>query len=284
MNAVVGSRVSLENHVVSTYDGDRVLMEWKVGAPDKPLVVIFHGLEGCSRTRAVALVAGYFAAQKWTVAVPHFRTCGTMNLFPRAYHAADGKDPNWMMQYLCAQFEKSFCYAVGVSLGGNALIHALDSEQAPVRAAVAVSAPLDLPATAARINQGITHLLYGRYFIKKLRRKIATKCEKFPALCTPQKLRRIRTIGDFDNAYTAPVHGFGSAAEYWQKGAVVGALQRMQTPLLCINSNNDPIVPIKSLPQTASDFVRFIRPQHGGHGGFFGNPAQLAGQYYSPIF
>lgn len=273
-----------EREVVATADGDRVLMEWKMGAADKPMVVVFHGLEGCARTRAVSLVAHYFAGLGWTVAIPYFRSCGTMNLLPRAYHAADGEDPQWMMQYLCARFGKRECYAVGISLGGNALIHALDAGRSPVRAAAAVSAPLNLPAAAANINRGMAHAIYGRYFVKKLCRKIEEKCRQFPAICTPDGLRRIRTIGDFDNAYTAPVHGFNNADEYWRQGSTFGALERMATPLLCINARNDPMVPVVSLPQSGSQAVSFIRPRHGGHGGFFGRPKQWLGETIHHFF
>lgn len=266
---------SFENRVIPTPEGDEILLSYVMGDEKMPLLTLFHGLEGCAQSHTIRLLASYFIAQGWTVAVPHFRSCGHMNRLPRAYHAADGAEVRWMLNWCRAAFVRPYTFAAGVSLGGNALIRCLDStdETESCCAAATVSAPLDLTAAAYHLNSGFPHLLYGRHFLKLLRAKVLVKAARYPSICDLKKLRRARTIGDFDELYTAPVHGFSSAQAYWRRASAYTALLRMKTPLLCINAQNDPMVPVASLPVKASSAVSFCRPRHGGHGAFFGKPA-----------
>ena len=273
-----------QSEVIQTRDKDELLINWIVGKPDRPLLIIFHGLEGCAQSHTVRTIAKYFMERQWSVAAPHFRSCGHMNLLPRAYHAADGAETRWLMEYFCATFRRPRYFAAGVSLGGNAMIHGLDAATVPVEAAATISAPLDLTAAAHSFDGGLNHWLYGRHFVKLLRAKVQRKAARYPAICDAQKLRKVRTIGDFDRLYTAPVHGFADAEEYWRKGSTTAALLRMQTRLLCINAGNDPMVPAASLPHTASPQVSFCRPQHGGHGAFYGNPTDWLGQTVHNFF
>ena len=116
-------------------------------------------------------------------------------------------------------------------------------------------------------------VLYTRHFLKTLRRKVEIKRRKFPALCDPKKLRRIRRIADFDELYTAPVHGFASARDYWEKSSCGANLAQAQVPMLCVNALNDPLVPARTLvPPESAPNVSFCRPRHGGHGAFIGKP------------
>lgn len=274
-----------QSRIAATPDRDEVRVNWLAGKPGMPLLVIFHGLEGCAQSRSVRALAKPFWARGWHVAAPHFRSCGHPNLLPRAYHAADGADARWFIEYFRAMFGAPPTFAAGVSLGGCALIQCLDGEDAPpVRAAAAVSVPLNLPAAARRISRGLSHFLYGRHFIKLLRAKLAKKTERYPALCDAQEFRGIRTVADFDRVYTAPVHGFIGAEDYWQNGSAEKALRRMKTPLLCINAQNDPLAPPDISPDDASENVAFCRPKHGGHGAFFGAPADWLGDTVHDFF
>ena len=265
-----------ETQVINTPDDDPVLFNWLDGAPDKPLIVIFHGLEGCCQSHTVRTIAKYFNDRRWTVVAPHFRSCGLVNKHPRAYHAADHADVRWMINFSCANFEAASCFAVGVSLGGNALIQHLDKMPADapygIRAAATVSAPLNLPAAARHLSRGLVHYVYGRHFVKRLCKKIKQKMTRYPMLCDIKKLNRVRTIADFDELYTAPIHGFDNAEAYWNAGCAQAALLRTKTPLLCVNALNDPMIPPLTLPQQASPYVAFCRPKNGGHGAFIGAP------------
>ena len=277
-------RIDYHRRMVNTPDGDEILLDYLPGRQDMPLLALFHGLEGCSQSRVMRLLAAYFAAAGWTVAVPHFRSCGHMNLLPRAYHAADGAEVRWMLEYCRTKFERRQTFAAGVSLGGNALIQCLDGDADLVQAAAAISAPLNLTAAAHHLNRGITHYLYGRHFVKLLRAKVLAKSARYPFICDIKKLRRIRTIGQFDEIYTAPLHGFDDAEDYWRRGSVVAALRCMKTPLLCLNAKNDPLVPAQTLPSTGSPKVEFCRPRHGGHGGFWGSPPNWLGATVEDFF
>ena len=266
-----------QERVLHTPDNDEIVLSEIRGESGKPLLAVFHGLEGCAQSRAVRAAAGFFSARGWTVYVPHFRSCGRMNVLPRAYHAADGAHAIWFAEYLRAENPDAKIFAAGVSLGGNALIHGL-AGGAPIVAAAAISAPLNLTAAARRMSGGGAHWIYGRHFVKLLREKVRQKRARYPALPDNKTLRAIRTIADFDGVYTAPMHGFANAEEYWRKGSAEDALQKMRIPLLCINAKNDPLVPADSLPNAASDSVSFCRPKHGGHGAFFGSPNDWLGK------
>ncbi|MGU9952011.1 MAG: YheT family hydrolase [Gammaproteobacteria bacterium WSBS_2016_MAG_OTU1] len=269
-----GEHLPYRSEVVTTRDGDEVLMNWLPGEDNKPLLVIFHGLEGCCQSHTVRMIASHFAAQGWTIAAPHFRSCGHLNLLPRAYHAGDGQDVKWMIEYSQALYPRPQTFAVGVSLGGNALIQCLAMPESKklLSAAATISAPLNMIAAAHAINHGFGHMIYGRHFMKLLRVKVQQKSRRYPAICNMKELNKARTVGDFDRIYTAPTHGFADATDYWTKASSAKALLSMTTPMLCINAQNDPIVPVKSLPKEAAATVKFCQPHHGGHGSFCGTP------------
>ena len=155
-------------------------------------------------------------------------------------------------------------YAVGISLGGNALAKYLGEQgragQAAVpQAAAAVSAPVDLPASAAALEHGLPRLLYTRYFLNSLLPKVP-----------PLPDVRIRTLGDFDNAYTAPLHGFADKDDYYRRSAAKPYLRDIAVPTLLLNARNDPFLPARFLP-TANDVsphVCLLQPEQGGHAAF----------------
>lgn len=267
--------VVYQREIAQTRDDDEIALDYIDGVGAKPMVVILHGLEGCSQSRAVRVLARGFSEQKWTVAVPHFRGCGGhLNRYPRAYHAGDADEVAWMLAFCRARFLHSAMFVVGVSLGGSALVHYLARGEFD-SAAVAVSAPFDLRACVRRLDGGVNRRVYGAHFLRSLRPKIRAKAKRFAYICDLAKLARVRTMAEFDALYTAPVHGFSSARDYWRRASAARALPRVETPLLCINALNDPLIPVESLPDAAGagSGVTFCRPAGGGHGAFIGTPA-----------
>ena len=272
-------RVEYQREIVALPDSDEIALDYILGENNRPLIVLFHGLEGCSQSRTLRVFASGFARMGWSVAAPHFRSCGGhMNKFPRAYHAGDRRDIRQILKYCDGAFvHASPLFALGVSLGGNALVKHLarpEGEGAIVRAAAVVCAPHNLALSAKAMDDNpLRRNLYARHFLKSLRGKVALKRVKFPALCDPRELRRARRIADFDRIYTAPVHGFASEHDYWERSSCGDDFEKVQTPLLCINALNDPLVPAATLtsPERAPR-VDFRRPRHGGHGGFIGSP------------
>lgn len=264
------------SRLTPTRDNDNIVLDYTVGDAKKPLLVIFHGLEGDSKGRVPRLLAAHFTALGWTVAVPHFRSCGGhMNRLPRAYHAADAKDVEWMLNYCRVTFAHTQLFAAGVSLGGAALMRFLiHGDAAGVVAAATVSAPFKVGESVHALSRFTNNKLYGRHFLNALRRKVAQKAQKYPFICDMKKLKAAKTIAEFDELYTAPVHGFSTARDYWRQASSYWTLSDVRAPLLCVNALNDPLVPADSLPPPRRHpNVVFCRPRHGGHGGFFGAPA-----------
>ena len=243
-----------------------------------PLVVLFHGLEGSSSSHYAQAFARAVQARGWAMAVPHFRGCsGPINLAPRAYHSGDFEEVGWMLGRLRAAHPGPLL-AVGVSLGGNALLRWAEeagaSADATVRALAAISAPLDLAAGSRVIGRGFNRLAYTRLFLRSMKPKALAKLAQHPGLFDRQRLLAARTLYDFDDLFTAPLHGFRNAADYYARGSAGPHLHRIRVPSLVLNARNDPFLPAASLPRAADvgPCVTLWQPAHGGHVGFAEGP------------
>ena len=167
---------------------------------------------------------------------------------------------------------------MGVSLGGNALLRwaeeAGGQASATAKAVVAVSAPLDLAAAGRSIDRGVNRQIYTRMFLRSMKPKALAKWQQHPGLFDRQRLRQARTLYEFDDVFTAPLHGFAGTQDYWKRGSAKPHLHRIRIPALVLNARNDPFVPGSSLPQ-AQDVGRFVtlwQPRQGGHAGFPAGP------------
>lgn len=250
--------------------------------PGTPLVVLFHGLEGCSLSHyAVALMA---AAQRrgWHGAVAHFRGCsGELNNAPRAYHSGDSDEIDWVLGEMTKRFSGPR-FAVGVSLGGNALLKWAGLQGTAARQKVdrvaTLSAPHDLQAGAAALSRGFSRV-YTWNFMRTLKVKSRAKLEQFPDLFDRQRLESATTFFDFDDAVTAPMHGFSSCYDYWTRSSSRQFMPGIGVPALVVNALNDPFVPSSSLatPAQVADCVTLAYPESGGHVGFVsgGPPGSL---------
>lgn len=269
--------VGLRREIVDMPDGDIVAWDWSLPepvSPDAPVLVHFHGLEGGSDSHYAQALMEACAQRGWRGVVAHFRSCGgVMNLKPRAYFAGDTGDAAWVLRTVKARFPKALLYAVGVSLGGNQLVKCLGDLGTEavglVEAAVSICAPIDLVAGSERISKGVNRL-YADMFLRTLREKLLAKARRFPDLFDIEAVKRCRTLYDFDNIYTAPVHGFKSAMDYWQRCSAKQFLPSVRVPLLLLNAQNDPFLPAWVLPTAAemSSSVIGEFPREGGHVGF----------------
>ncbi len=268
----------------STPDGDFVDVDRAAAAaqtaPDEtpllvpPLLVLFHGLEGSSASHYAQAFARAAQRRGWAFAVPHFRGCsGTINLAPRAYHSGDFEEIGWMLGRLRAA-HRGPLLAVGVSLGGNALLRwaeeAGEAAGATVNALAAISAPLDLAAGGRSIGSGFNRLVYTRMFLRSMKPKAFAKLAQHPGLFDRQRMLAARTLFEFDDIFTAPLHGFRDANDYYARGSARPHLRRIRVPALVLNARNDPFVPAASLPRAheVGPFVTLWQPRHGGHAGF----------------
>jgi uncharacterized protein len=252
-------------------DGDFIDADW-LDAPRAlaPVLVLFHGLEGSSSSHYARAVASAAHAAGYAVCAPHFRGCsGEPNRLPRAYHSGDGDEIERML--LRARKQGVALYAVGVSLGGSALLNylATRADAALPDAAATVCAPLDLAACGHAIGKGFS-MVYTRMFLRTLKAKSAEKLQRFPGMYDPEKMHAARNLYDFDNLVTAPLHGFRDTDDYWSRASSKPVLRAVKAPVLVINPLNDPFVPKECLPgvKEVSPQVMLSYPRHGGHVGF----------------
>jgi predicted alpha/beta-fold hydrolase len=263
---------------LETPDGDVVDLDWLDGAPDAPVVVLFHGLEGSSRSHYATAILRSAAARCWRGVVPHWRGCGgEPNRLPRAYHSGDFAEVEWMLGALRPLAGGAPLFAVGVSLGGSALLNWLGREGARSRswlmAAAVISAPIDLPASGRALDRGWNRI-YARNFLKTLVPKALAKERRFPGLYDPAALARVRTMRAFDDLVTAPLHGFRGVDDYWTRGSSKPWMRAIELRTLVLNARNDPFIPGDSLPGTGEvgDAVQLDQPSEGGHVGFASGP------------
>ncbi|GAB3775363.1 alpha/beta fold hydrolase [Ramlibacter monticola] len=260
----------------TTPDGDFVdldLLDAEVSAR-RPLLVLFHGLEGSSRSHYAEAFADVAARGGLGFAVPHFRGCsGEINLAPRAYHSGDHEEIDFMLRRLREQHEGPIV-AVGVSLGGNALLRWAGEHGAEAgrvaQAVAAVCSPLDLAAGGHHIGKGFNRVVYTTMFLRSMKPKALQKWAQHPGLFDREAMLRARDLYEFDNIFTAPVHGFTGTEDYWSRASAKPHLHRIRIPALALNARNDPFVPAASLPrpQEISPWVTLWQPREGGHVGF----------------
>lgn len=267
-------RVTYRRERWDTPDGDFIDVDWVEGEPDKPLLVLFHGLEGGSSSHYALSLMHAVRKLNWRGVVVMFRGCsGEINKLPRAYHSGDSAEVSWILRRLKTQNPQSTIYAVGVSLGGNVLLKWLgeQGEEAVniVHAAAAVSAPLDMLAAGDHLGQGF-NLFYTRAFLASLKEKFLEKLKRFPKLVDREAMLRSRTLRQFDDVVTAPLHGYKNTDDYWTRASSKPGLINIRVPTLLINAKNDPFLPASALPSPAevSAAVTLDFPDTGGHAGF----------------
>lgn len=272
--------VALRRERVETPDGDFWDFDWlDAQAPrGAPLVVLFHGLEGGSTSHYARALFAALRARGWRGVVPHFRGCGgEPNRLPRAYHSGDHAEIGAMLAHIGAREPATPVYAIGVSLGGSALLNWLGRMEGAaaqaVVAAAAVSAPLDLMAAGLAIDRGVNRI-YASHFLATLKPKSLAIAARFPGLLDASRIRRVRTMWEFDDIVTAPLHGFAGTRDYWTRASSKPWLRAVGVPTLVLNARNDPFIPASSLPAAAdvSAAVLLEQPRGGGHAGFASGP------------
>lgn len=271
-------QIAFERERWDTPDGDFIDVDWAGPRDAARRLVLFHGLEGSSGSHYARAIAGRAIDEGWRCAVPHFRGCsGELNRLPRAYHSGDSSEIDWILRRVHSLAPAVKLDAAGVSLGGNALLKWLGEQAedaAPIVShAAAVSAPLDLAAAGHALGRGFNRV-YTRMFLESLKRKAAAKLKRFPDSFDGPAMRASANLYEFDNAVTAPLHGFRDTDDYWQRASSWPLLANIRVPTLVINARNDPFMPESALARTraASKHVTLEFPAGGGHAGFLSGP------------
>ena len=258
-----------------TADGDFVRMHFWDGDPRAPQVVLFHGLEGDRRSRYVGELSRHLRAIGWSLAMLEFRSCGgEPNRLARSYHSGETGDIAFVVRRLVERAPRRPLFAIGFSLGGNALLKWLgevgDGVPPQLRAAAAVSAPFDLEVSARQCDERWFGAI-ARHFLKTLVPKAVAKARAHPHLLDEQKAARCGSFASFDDLVTAPLHGFADAKDYWRRSSSAQFLPGIRVPTLLISAADDPLVPGRVLPRACVDASPYLVPQfvpHGGHCSF----------------
>ena len=256
-------------------DGDFLDVDELSADAPAPRVIILHGLEGSSRSPQVLGMLSQAHRRGWGAVAVNFRGCsGEPNRLRRSYHGGETGDLAWVITRVSTQHPSSPIICVGFSLGGNVLLKYLgeQGEALPpqVLAAAAVSTPFDLALSAKGLAHGFRRVYMNR-LVASLKRKTVEKLQRYPDLVDANRLRAVRTLAQFDDLVTAPVHGFKDAEDYWAHSSSAAFLPRIRRPTLLINAKDDPFLPASALPVQAAAENRFLHaefPARGGHLGF----------------
>jgi predicted alpha/beta-fold hydrolase len=263
----------------TTPDGDFIDVDHQdASAQNRPLLVLFHGLEGSSKSHYAQAFSDWASEHDVQLTMPHFRGCsGQINLTPRAYHSGDHEEIDWVLKRLRQAHRNKLgkhLLVVGISLGGNALMRwAAEHGQEAVKTADAIASvcsPLDLALSGDAIGKGLNRYIYTPMFLKTMKPKALAKWTQFPGLFDKEAMLNAKDLYEFDNVFTAPLHGFNNTQDYWARASAKPLMQAIQLPALALNTCNDPFVPVSSLPQKeeVSRSVTLWQPLHGGHVGF----------------
>lgn len=253
-------------------DGDFLDLDWAADGRDR-LAILSHGLEASSRAAYIQGMAAALRRRGWDVLAWNCRGCGgEPNRLPRAYHSGASEDLDEVVRHALAVHPAGKIDLIGFSLGGNMTLKYLGERALPERLhrAVAFSVPCDLACSSARLGEAANRI-YMERFLRSLRAKIREKHARFPGLVDPAGLRDVRDFRGFDDRYTAPLHGFRDAADYWARSSSRPFLSRITIPSLLVNAANDPFLGPGCFPREeamASGRFHLEIPEEGGHCGF----------------
>jgi uncharacterized protein len=271
-----GPRVPVKRERWELSDGDFVDVDRLAGPADAPLLLTLHGLEGSSSAHYVRGLLAGARKRRWRALALNFRGCsGDMNRLVRSYHSGETGDLSEMIRR--ARLEADRILLAGCSLGGNVLVKWLgeqgDSVPREVKAAAAISVPFDLALAAQTLDgPGFWTWVYRTRFLRSLRRKALDKLRKFPGAADERRVRRARTLFEFDDALTARLHGFAGAPDYYVQSSSGSYVDRVRVPLLLLSAEDDPFIPARCFPRSENRFVEAELSRRGGHLGFVEGP------------
>ncbi len=276
------NRVPFERERKELNDGDFLDLDWLRTGRSR-LAIITHGLEGSSESAYVHNTSATLRDAGWDVLAWNFRGCsGEPNRLLRYYHSGDSADLRLVINHAAGSYQE--IALVGFSMGGNMTMKYL-GEAPPhpsVKAAVGISVPVDLAACSKALDTRWDNVVYTRRFLKSLKAKIIGKARQFPGRLDITGIEKIRTFLEFDDRYSAPIHGFIDSADYYGWANSLQFLDRIKIPTLILSAQNDPFLTPGSFPfgiAEQSEFLFLEAPKSGGHVGFFQGPAKVKSWY-----
>jgi predicted alpha/beta-fold hydrolase len=276
---------------IETPDADFLDLDWAYvrgnAGSDRAdrVAVVTHGLEGSADRTYVRGMARALVRRGWDVCAWNLRGCsGEPNRRVPTYHSGKTEDLSLVVDHVLQKGYETAAL-VGFSLGGNMTLKYLgergDAVDDRIGRAAAFSVPVDLASSARQISR-VTNWHYTQYFLRSLRETIRVKAKQHPGVVSTEPFESIRTLSDFDDAYTAPLNGFRSAADYYAQASSKQFLSDLAVPTLLVNAANDPFLGDACYPTAIaqrSDRLTLDVPDSGGHVGFvdFGHD----GEYWS---
>lgn len=265
--------VEYERERLITPDDDFLDLDWsRIGS--RKLVIGLHGLEGSSESQYIRGLTRIFNDHQWDTVALNFRSCsGEMNRQRQMYHSGETSDLHFVLHTLIARKEYDEIVLVGFSLGGNVALK-YTGEQGPnlppeVKKVVGVSVPMELASCSIQIER-TSNYVYIKRFMNELKRKFRLKQHLYPDI-DADRIFRARGFSDFDDAFTAPVHGFSGAEDYWQRASSRPFLPRICVPTLIINAQDDSFLSDLAYPYEEVEqnpYLHLLVPKFGGHVGF----------------
>lgn len=286
----ISRRVKLqyERERIDTPDGDFLDLDWcrDKQARRKRLVIVSHGLEGSSERAYAKGLSRIFWQNGWeTIAWNHRGCSGEPNRLKRFYHSGASEDLRAVVNHALQAHNYDSIVLTGFSLGGNMTLKYLGEEgkniHSKIKRAVVFSVPLHLSSCSESLRQP-HNWIYAQRFKQHLRHKIKRKAQIMPEAISLEPLKKVRTLKDFDNLYTAPLHGFADAEDYYERSSALYFLEQISLPTLIVNAQNDPFLAPPCFPYDLTeklDNIYFETPKTGGHCGF--SPANRQGYYWS---
>ena len=264
--------LGFERIPIDTSDNDFIHIDIIKDQP-KGLVILCHGLEGSSASQYIQGTAKYLLDNGWNIAAMNYRFCsGVINKQPRIYHSGATDDLYTVVQHFESAYQ--FIALVGFSLGGNLVLKYLGENRFPipkaVKVAVGISVPTDLEAGSLQISKP-SNYIYQNRFLKSLGKKIQAKHQQYPELIDLSLLKQTKTLYDFDDLFTGPIHGFMNAHDYYSKCSSKQFIRYIDKPTLIINALDDPFLPAECYPikeSQSNSSVELLTPRYGGHVGF----------------
>ena len=281
--------LKIESEIFELADGDFVECYWNDKPKDgdnRPIVVLFHGLTGSFESAYIQGTMQKLSEGGFASVLMHFRGCsGKMNRLPRSYHYGDTADAKAWLEHIKQNYPNSPLFAIGYSLGGSVLLKLLGEEKndSPLRAAVAVSVPFLIDVAADKLNSGFSKL-YQYVLVKQLKEYVQKKYKEHDMQSLigldEEEFDKISTFWEFDDAYTAPIHGFSSAKDYYDKSSAKQFLKDITTNTLVIHALDDPFMTPAVVPKDyeLSSSVTLEKYSHGGHVGF------VSGSFIKPKY
>lgn len=259
---------------IDTYDGDFLNLDWIQNQNDR-LVILLHGLEGDSSRPYMTGMAKYFAKRDWDVLAMNFRGCGgEPNALPRSYHIGETKDLDQVIDHAQLNNNYETIALIGFSVGGNIVLkyvgekgEALNDQ---IKCAVAFSVPCHMNSAQAEIEKWF-NWHYRKNLVDALNETYKMKMEHFPDQFQLPEKGLPKNFREFDEHYTAPIHGFGSAEEYWDVNSSIHFIPDIQIPTLLVNALDDSFLSSDCYPKALAETHPFFHlevPDHGGHLGF----------------